>query len=208
MSINTLLDGSIRIREHFRLARFGLLAFTVLVAVGVGYGWLGGISIFQPAYDWLIEALAAFGLAALLEDSDIEFNLPERRVRWRKSRMFTKNDGDIPMAAVRDIALGIAGTDDTLHRRPQYRLMMVTIHGTIPLSNRHTTDKNALELTADTLLAILSKEPVDGIIDRSLNDAIAQGRTLEAVHWLRRRDGLDLTSARKSVNAMKNKRQG
>lgn len=206
MNIHTQPDGSIRIREHFWLARFGLLAFTVLVAAGVGYGWLGGIAIFQPAYGWLIGAAVAFGVAALLEDVNIEFNLPQRRVRWQKRRMFTRNDGDIPMDEVKDITFSIVGTDDTIYKWPQYRLMMVTGEETIPLTNMHTTDKNELEQAAESLLAVLSREPSDGIIDRSLNDAVAQGRTVEAVHWLRLRDGLDLTAARKIADAMKGKK--
>ncbi|MBS3964115.1 MAG: hypothetical protein KGZ80_06415 [Methylomonas sp.] len=206
MNIHTLPDGSIKISEHFGLARFGLLAFTVLVATGVGYGWLGGIAIFQPAYGWLIGAAATFGLAALLEDRDIEFNLPLRRVRWQQRRLFTKKDGNIPMDAVKDIVLCIVGTDDSLNRRPQYRLMMVTREETIPLTNTHTTDKNELEQAAESLLAVLSREPSDDITDRSLNDAVAQGRTVEATRWLRLRDGLDLTSARKIADAMKEKK--
>lgn len=206
MNIHTLPDGSIKIREYFWLARFGLLAFTVLVVAGIGYAWLGGVEIFHPAYGWLIGAALTFGVAALLEDVDIEFKLPERRVRWQKRRIFSKNGGDIPMDAVKDITLSIVGTDDSLYRRPQYRLMMVTGEETIPLTNTHTTDKNELEQAAESLLAILSREPSDDIIERSLNDAVAQGRTVEAVHWLRLRDGLDLTSARKIADAMKGKK--
>ncbi len=205
MSINSLPDGSIKIREHFRLARFGLLAFTVLIMAGVGYGWLGGIEIFHPAYGWLIGATLTFGVAALLEDVDIEFNLPKRRVYWQKRRIFSKNGGDIPMDAVKDITLSIVGTDDTYYRRPQYRLVMVTSEGSIPLTNMHTTDKNELEQAADAILAVLLRVPAGGIIDRSLNDAIVQGRTIEAVHWLRMRDGLDLTQARKVVDEIRRK---
>lgn len=205
MSINTLPDGSIKIREHFWLARFGLLAFTVMVMAGVGYGWLGGVEIFHPAYGWLIGATVTLGVAALLEDVDIEFNLPQRRVCWQNRRMFSKNGGDIPMDAVKDIALNMVGRDDTLPRMPQYRLVMVTSEGTIPLSNMHTTNKSELEQTADAILAVLQRTPAGDIIDRSLDDAIAQGRTVEATHWLRLRDGLDLTQTRKVVDEIRRK---
>jgi len=203
MSINSLPDGSIKIREHFWLARFGLLAFTVLVVAGIGYARLGGVEIFHPAYGWLVGAALTLGVAALLEDVDIEFKLPERRVRWQRRRMFSKHGGDIPMDAVKDITLSIVGTDDTYYRRPQYRLVMVTSEGSIPLTNMHTTDKSELEQAADAILAVLLRVPAGDIIDHSLNDAIAQGRTIEAVHWLRMRDGLDLTQARKVVDEIR-----
>lgn len=204
MSIDTPPDGSLRIREHFWLARSGLLAFTGLVATGVAYAWLGGVEIFHPAWGWLIGAATSLGFAALFEDVDMEFNRPERRVRWQKRRMFSKKSGDIPMEAVQDITLGIAGVDDS-SRWPRYRLVMVTNEATVPLSNMHTTDKSELEQTAKTLLAVLQRTPTGDIVDRSLNAAVAQGRTLEAVHWLRLRDGLDLTRARKVIDEMRRK---
>ena len=202
MSIEGLPDGSLRILEHYRLARFGLLAFTVLVAAVIGYGGLSGVEIFHPAWGWLIGAAVAFGVATLLEDLDIEFDLSERKVHWQRKRLFAKTGGNIPMEAIQDITLSIAGTDDTRLRRPQYRLLMVTREGTIPLSSRHTTDKRELEQTAQTLLALLQKSPAGDIVDRSLNDAIAHGRTVEAAHWFRRRDGLDATRAKKRVDEM------
>lgn len=204
MSINTLPDGSLKISEHFWLARFGLFAFTVLVMAGIGYAWLGGVEIFHPAYGWLLGAAVTFGLAALLEDIDIEFNLPERRVRWQRRRIFSKNGGDVAMDAVKDITLSIVSVDGT----SQYRLVMVTDKGTIPLSNMHTTDKSKLEQMADTIFTVLQRAPSGDIVDRSLNDAIAQGRIVEAVHWLRLRDNLSMTQARKAIDEMKRKESG
>jgi hypothetical protein len=154
-------DGSLHLKDRFVFLRRALLGlsgvFTALaIALAIestdvrqGIGPLGG-------------ALICAALAAVLEDSEFEFDAAVREVRWRKSRLIGRRCGTVSFDGVENVIVEVRSdrSDSGLSKTHDARIFLVVRGERIALGNSNLHPEWAQRVVVLPLLALLGKSTV------------------------------------------------
>ena len=106
MTVEKRPDGSLRLRDRFVFLRRSLLVLSLLF-VAMALALVAASDPFRRILAPLVGALFCAGLAASLEDSEMELDPGARQVRWRKRRLFGRREGTLPFEAVEKVVLEV-----------------------------------------------------------------------------------------------------
>jgi len=171
MQLDRRLDGTLVVRENPVALRAILvcLGATVLAAVFLQEP-RDELRLFLGALASLLPLLGA----ALLERVHFEFDIAQRRLRWRRRNLFRALSGELAFAEITDVELRVRQDRDLdVSRRrttPSYCVALRTSGGDLRLSDRRYADERESTEIADAISAVLgirSRAPVpDGIEER------------------------------------------
>jgi hypothetical protein len=141
--------------------------------------------------------LAGFGIV-FLEATDIVFDKAGQVCRLRRLGSFRSSRDSFGFADIRDVRVEIA----PMHGRTgstMCRLALVTASGTIPLTRSYEPTLERYNAMRDAIvLALAADLPPSADIDL-VQDLVDQGRTIDAITLLQKRDKLGLTEAHERV---------
>ncbi len=168
VTLEVRADGSVQVRDRFVFLRTGLLLS------GLSFGGLGvalalGGSDLRSAYVPLAGLLACAAFAAVVEDSDFQFDAKARQVRWTKWRFLGRTGGTIPFEAIESIALEVRTerSNSGLSVTRDCRLFVVTPDGALALGSSNLDVRTAREKIAPPLLTLLGKT-ASGLTERGI----------------------------------------
>lgn len=159
-------------------------------------------------------ALVMAGCAVLcLSKYTFVFDATLRIVRWQTLRFGRRRSGSMPFDEVKDVVLESAPGKT----RPTYRLALLTVNGSIPLSSGYGDSSErvlALQSKIRQLLRpgqpAVATAPADSIaahLDSSIRKLVAQGRKMDAIKLLGSM-GMNLTDAKQRTDEIDNQMQG
>jgi hypothetical protein len=160
MKLDRRPDGSLVVRENPAVLRGVLICLgaAVLVAVALQEArdelrlWLGALGSLVP--------LAG---AALLERVHFEFDVAQRRLRWRRRNLFRTLSGELPFGEISDVELRVRQERDLdVSRRrttPTWCVALRTSAGDLRLSDRRYADERETSEIADAIRAVLGVRP-------------------------------------------------
>ena len=135
-------------------------------------------------------ALGCAALAAVVEDSEFQFDAVRREVRWSKRRLFGGRAGTIPFAEVENLVLEVRSSrsDSGMSRTDDCRVFLVARSLTLPLGSSNLDLSRARDAVAIPLLVLLGKSNQALVEDSirywvSRNDRItARALAVSALH--------------------------
>ena len=159
MKLETASDGSIHVRDHLTFLRAGLLVASASFLGMAAMQLLYALDQVPAVWASLALALGCAALAAVVEDSDFQFDAVRREVRWRKRRLVGGRSGNIPFAEVESLVLEVRSSrsDSGLSRTDDCRVFLVTRSITMPLGSSNLDLPRARDEVAIPLLALLGK---------------------------------------------------
>jgi hypothetical protein len=209
VSVQTLPDGSLEIRESFRILRLLCLACALIALLlfilmfGGGYGE-------SAKAGWAALGVAVLCLAGMVvNDRSFRFDATSRMVTWRQENLFRAKHGRIPFADVRDVV--VVGERSRDHDNAvggyatKYGAALVTAAGNIPLSSHHSRREQDFRELAERVREVLGM-PMQSQEDEAAR-LVAAGRMIDAVALIRKRDGVDLATARAAAERLRPKNQ-
>jgi len=142
----------------------------------------------------------AFGLP-FLRSTDLVFDKEQRICNLRRFDVFKVTRQSLPFSDLRDIRVEVepmAGDSHVI----SCRFRLVTGSADIPLTIAYEPDMDRYNRMRDIVLdAVFSRSHRPTAID-PVQDLINRGQIVGAVALLRKRDGLDLTTARDRIREM------
>jgi hypothetical protein len=159
MTLETASDGSIQVRDRFDFLRAGALVASALFLGMAAMQLLYGLDQVRAVWGCVALALGCAALAAVVEDSDFQFDAALQEVRWIKRRLVGGRSGTIPFAEVENVVLEVRSSrsDSGLSRRDDCRVFLVTRSITLPLGSSNLDLSRARDAVAIPLLALLGK---------------------------------------------------
>ena len=159
MKLETASDGSIHVRDRLTFLRAGLLVASASFLGMAAMQLLYALDQVPAVWASLALALGCAALAAVVEDSDFQFDAVRREVRWRKRRLVGGRSGTIPFAEVESLVLEVRSSrsDSGLSRTDDCRVFLVTRSITMPLGSSNLDLPRARDEVAIPLLALLGK---------------------------------------------------
>ncbi len=135
-----------------------------------------------------------------LRKTTFVFDARQRIVRWQGLRILKVYSGSMPFSEITGI-----GTETIPGQRgqSQYRLTLITPHGSTPLSDGYGGGGRWLEKIRETIVAFLK---LDGAtvadhsdFDASIRSLLKQGRKIDAITLVREKENLSLALALQRV---------
>jgi hypothetical protein len=119
--------------------------------------------------------------------------------------MFTVSSGEIPFSEISDI-----GFDSMPSRQgnPMYRLVVITASGRTPMADMYGGTQKYYQSVRDAIVEFLASSgaPVNPVAAGNFDNPstiralILEGRTIDAIHLLRKSENLDLAQAKARVD--------
>jgi hypothetical protein len=204
MQIERQPDGMLVIRANPALLRAILVCFGAAVVAAVALQerrddtrlWLG-----------VIGSLVPFLGAALLERVRFEFDIAQRRLRWRRRNWFRGLSGELAFDEISDVVVRVRRDRDPDRPRanpvPEYRVALVTKAGDLRLSDRTYADAKQPSEVADAIRVALGRPPGAAPVEESIEQLAAGGERIAAIKLARQRLGLSLTEAKQHVDRLR-----
>ena len=190
MTLETASDGSIHVRDRLTFLRAGLLVASASFLGMAAMQLLYGLDRVPAVWASLALALGCAALAAVVEDSEFQFDAVRREVRWSKRRLFGGRAGTIPFAEVENLVLEVRSSrsDSGMSRTDDCRVFLVARSLTLPLGSSNLDLSRARDAVAIPLLVLLGKSNQALVEDSirywvSRNDRItARALAVSALH--------------------------
>ena len=204
MKIDHQPDGSLVIRVNPALLQ------AILVCLGAAV--VAAVALQEPRDDTrmclgVLGSLVPFLGAALLERVRFEFDIAQRRLRWRRQSLFRSLSGELPFSEISDVVLRVRRERDSdrplASEVPAYRIALVTSAGDLRVSDRMYADEKEQSAIADAIRAALGKPPGGAPVEESIDHLAAAGEVIAAVKLARQRLGLSLTEAKQHVDRLR-----
>jgi len=159
VTIETGPDGSMRLHDRFVFLRRGLLVAAALFLGLATLGFVSGSDQLRSVWGSLAGALACGAFAAVLEDSEFEFDAGRREVRWSKRRLVGGRAGTIPFSEVANVVLDVRSSRSDSGSAITYdcRVFLVTRTTSMSLGSSNLDVAWAREGVVDPLLGLLGK---------------------------------------------------
>lgn len=174
MELDRQPDGTLVVREN--------PAALQAILISLGATVLAAVALQEPR-DELRLCLGALGSlvplagAALLERVRFEFDVAQRRLRWRRRNLFRTLSGELPFQEISDVELRVRQERDSDASRryttPSYCVALKTGAGDLRLSDRRYADERETAEIADAIRAVLgiaARAPVVDGIERRVPD--------------------------------------
>lgn len=149
---------------------------------------------FGSAMLFLIFAIAFF------RSSDVTFDKATRSCNVKRQDMWRLHRTIIPFEAIKNVVVEAMPGNDRPTVTP-CRLSLLTRQGEVPLSTSYAPDldrfqgmRDEVATTVFGLSSPVSSDPVRGLVEA--------GRSIDAIAFLRRRDGLGLNEAKERVEML------
>lgn len=203
MRLDRQPDGTLVVRANPALLRTGLVCLGAVV--------VGAVVHAHPLNDsrvWLgvLGSLVPFTGAALLERVRFEFDVAQRRLRWRRANWFRGLRGELAFDEIREVALRVRRERDSERPRapetPWYRVVLVTRDGDLRLSDRMYADLPRQTALADAIRMALGLAPGAAPAEESIEQLAAGGEKIAAIKLVRRQLGLGLAEAKQHVEKL------
>ena len=190
MTLERASDGSIHVRDRFVFLRAGVLVASALFLGMAAMQLLYGLDQVRAVWGCVALALGCAALAAVVEDSDFQFDAALQEVRWSKRRLVGGRSGTIPFADVENLVIEVRSSrsDSGLSRTDDCRVFLVARSITLPLGSSNLDLARARDGVAIPLLALLGKSNQALVEDSirywvSRNDRItAKALAVSALH--------------------------
>ena len=149
----------------------------------------------------LIPALVSVAFALpFLRSTDVIFDKSERICALRRFDMLQMTSTRLEFRDLKDIRVETCPMDDS--QAVSCRLSLVTASATLPLTVSYEPSLERYNQMRETIVdAVFAAGHKPQAVDPVL-DLVQQGRTIDAVALLRKREGLDLTTAVARVDEM------
>lgn len=144
--------------------------------------------------------LAVFGLV-FLRSSDVVFDKATGLCDLRELKVIRVKRMSIRFSDIEDVQVDIEPMDTS--QVESCRLSLKTATGIIPLTDVYQPDLKRYDAMRDAVMDALSRPASANPQPDPVRRLVQEGRTLDAVALLRRRDGLDLVTAQERVQEMK-----
>ena len=168
-------------------------AFILIVPVIAGEGFVN---------IWLALLLVGFGLA-FLRSSTAEFDKATQVCTFSKRTVIKRSRIRIPFSDIRDVKLEVEPLNSSA-QQPNYQLSLATPSGMIPLSDAYEPNQDRQDQIRKAILEAVGRQELLEHQADPVRALVEQGRIVDAVALLRKRDHLDLTTARQRVAEMQN----
>jgi hypothetical protein len=143
-----------------------------------------------------------FGFA-FLRATDVTFDKIERICAIRRFDVVRLARTRLAFEDIVDVRVETEPMPDDA-RVPSCRLSLATASAMVPLTASYQPDQERFNIMRDTVLdAVLGDRPRPAAVD-PVRALVKQGRIIDAVAILRKRDGLDLTTAKARVDELRN----
>jgi len=200
---NTETELIVRNSTLWLSAVFGVLG---LIALAASFS-VGDKRLARPA-------LVMAGCAVVcLSKYTFVFDPAQRIVRWRTLRFGRRRTGSMPFDEVKDVVL----ESEAGKSRPTYRLALLTVNGSIPLSSGYgDTSARCLALQSKIRQLLRPGQPaaatapaasIAAHLDSSIRTLVAQGRKIDAIKLLTSM-GINLPDAKQRTDEIENQMQG
>lgn len=136
---------------------------------------------------------------AYYEKSVFNFNKISRQLLWDRTRFFKKQRGVVSFFNITNVNLQISTGDDA---SPNYRVLLKTDTGDIPITAAYLADKELCKRVAGKIGNVLSLQSSDLVL-KSAADLVKDRREIDAVKLLVFEKGISLTEAKKIVDDLK-----
>ena len=152
----------------------------------------------------LFAALAfCAGAVFLAERSTFSFDREYRRLRWRRSNVFTTKSGEIRFRDITAVELqSISGSGTT----PSYRIMLRTRGGDVAMTRGYSGHADKWRPIAQQIrkcIRDVRDEPGDDPLDSGVAGLVRDGRIIDAVRQLRDTTGMSLADAKAEIERLK-----
>lgn len=195
MRIGHLPDGSLQIRERWRLPRFACAAAAVLVpATVLGTAWLEGAIAWRQIGGAALGLILPGGIALLVTDRRFVFDAATRLLSWEITSWLRRRHGQMPLADIQGVVLSFTmeSDDDSARRHPRYTATLMTRSG---------SQKPEYDALADSVRAVVGLPAAAA--DAAIQQLVSAGRIVDAVTLLRAQRGIDLATARTLAEQMR-----
>ncbi len=204
MRIDRQPDGTLVIRANPALLQ------AILVCLGAAV--VTAVALQEPRDHtrlWLgvLGSLVPFLGAALIERVRFEFDIAQRRLRYRRRNLFRGLSGELAFDEVSDVVVRVRRDRDPDRPRanpvPEYRVALVTKAGDLRLSDRMYADAKRQSEIADAIRAALGLAPGSAPVEESIEQLAAGGERIAAIKLARQRLGSSLTEAKQHVDRLR-----
>lgn len=204
MRIDRQPDGTLVIRANPALLQ------AILVCLGTAV--VAAVALQEPRDDTrlclgVLGSLVPFLGAALLERVRFEFDIAQRRLRWRRRNLFRGLSGELAFDEISDVVVRVRRDRDPDRPRanpvPEYRVALVTKAGDLRLSDRMYGDAKRQSEIADAMRAALGLSPSGAPVEESVEQLAAGGERIAAIKLARRRLGSSLSEAKRHVDRLR-----
>jgi hypothetical protein len=144
--------------------------------------------------------LAVFGFA-FLGMADVEFDKVRRVCTLRILKLVRLTRASLPFDSISDVRVEIAPSVGTSNATT-CRLSLVTTSGVMPLTTSYEPTFERYERMRETILGALGRTEMQGLPTDPVEALVHAGRIVDAVSLLRKRENLDLVTARDRVAAL------
>ena len=203
MRVERQPDGSLLVRADPLGLRLLLTALGAAVLIGV---WLQKPRDETKLLLGGLGALLPFLGAAGLERVRFEFDIAQRRLRWRRRNLFGGRAGELGFDEIGEVAVRVRRERDSESRSgreiPNYCVVLVTRAGELRLSNRMYADESGPSEIASAIGQALGRPPRLAVAE-SVEQLAASGEVIQAIKLARRERGLGLAEAKQLVDRLR-----
>lgn len=168
------------------------------------------LALLAATPDYRNLAVASFGVLAfgagavfVAERSTFSFDRTYRRLRWRRSNVFTTKSGEVRFGDITAVELqSISGSGTT----PSYRIMLRTRDGDVAMTRGYSGHADKWRPIAERVRGCIGDvrdEPGDDPLDSGVAGLVRDGRIIDAIRQLRDTKGMSLADAKAEVERLK-----
>jgi|SRR5688500_2545154 len=131
--------------------------------------------------------------------SEFDFDLVERKLRWKRRGLFTNTGGVVPIDQIRHASVESMSSDGDY----TYRVVVHTNSGAIPLTEAYDGNRDKADRVRTAINdALQLKLDADKQLETDILDLTLAGRKIDAIGLARQRYGYDLTTAKDFVESL------
>lgn len=204
MTIDPLPDGSLLVKETWRVMRAACAVAAVLIPATVLWvAWVEGAIGWRQLGGAALGLILPGGIALVLADRRFRFDAATRTLSWETTSWTRRRHGQVPFGDIHSVVVSFTmeSDDDSGRRHPRFTATLMTRSGPLLLTGSSGSHKPDFDALADCVRAVVGLPVADA--DAAVQQLVSAGRMVEAVTLLRAQRGIDLATARALVEQMR-----